>query len=548
MKTIRLKMTLNPGVILLILLTLLSCKNKAENTPPESGKTGGIIPMPLKTERMEGVFTIDENTVLVKNNVFQRAVEVVENALNSALISGANVQEKPNGKTNIIFVYDETLADKAYFLSITSVGIEIKAKTAVSAFYAAQSLKQMLWNISGEIMKESIELSCLTISDAPEYEWRGFHLDVSRHFFTKDYILEIIDWLAYYKLNKLHLHLTDDQGWRIQSDKFPLLNEVGSWRSFNNLDSACMEKAKTNPDFQIDERFIKIVNGKQVYGGFFTKQDIHEIVEYAAANFIDVIPEIDMPGHMSAAIAAYPTLSCTDSIGWGREFSYPLCPCREEVMTFCKDVWEEIIELFPYPTVHIGSDEVEKDTWETSADCQEFMNQHNMTNLNEIQNYFVTQMQLYLESKGKVVITWDDVIDGNVDENLIMMYWREWLPDSPERCAANGNKIILTPWDHFYLSGEHTDETLENLYLFNPEKVYSSAVNEKVTGLQSCVWTEEIPSEQRFEYLVFPRLQALSEVCWSSTRDWYSFQTRMEPHFLLMNHKNINYRHPDWKK
>jgi len=531
-----------------MILLVMTCKNQSENKPVTIDQTLGIIPIPLKTEMLDGEILIDKNTVLVLNNSFMPAVKVAEDALNLALTSGILLSETPANGINIRFTEHNDLDDAGYQIEITTTGIELKAKTPVAAFYAAQSLRQMIWKASEGNKNESFSLKCLKITDSPKYAWRGFHLDVSRHFFTKEYVLKIIDWIAYYKLNKLHLHLTDDQGWRVQSEQFPLLNEIGSWRIFNNHDSTCMEKTKTNPDFQIDPRFIKTVNGKQVYGGFYTKQDIRDIVDYASAHYIDVVPEIDMPGHMSAAISAYPELSCADSTGWGREFSYPLCPCREEVMNFCKQVWDEIIELFPYPTVHIGSDEVEKDTWESSADCQNFMNQHNMTNLNEIQNYFVTQMQIYLESKGKTVITWDDVIDGNVDNNLIMMYWREWLTDSPERCAANGNKIILTPWDHFYLSGEHTDETFENLYNFSPEKVYSSAVNEKVIGLQSCVWTEEIPSEQMFEYHVFPRLQALSEVCWSPGRDWYSFKVRLYSHFQYMNQMNINYRRPDWMK
>ena len=531
---------------LLLFLLLMGCKNQPDNNPVIPRQTHGIIPLPLVIELQEGSLVVDKNSVLVNNNQFLPAVKVLEDAFDLALVSAITKSETQSSGVNIRFIADSSLTGDGYQIIVSSTGIDIKAKTPVAGYYAAQSLRQMIWKSSGGEKKDSLALKCLKISDAPKYAWRGFHLDVSRHFFTKEYVMEIIDWLAFYKLNKLHLHLTDDQGWRVQIDQFPLLTEIGAWRTFNNLDSICIEKAKSNPYYQIDPRFIKTVNGQQVYGGFYTKQDIRDIIDYATAHYIDVVPEIDMPGHMSAAIRAYPFLSCTDSAGWGNEFSYPICPCREDVIDFSRRVWDEIADLFPYSVVHIGSDEVEKNTWETSTDCQNFMNQHNLTDLKEIQNYFVTQMQEHLEAKGKTVVAWDDVIDGSVDANLIMMYWREWLPDSPERCAQNGNRIILTPWDHFYISSPHTDQNLENLYTFDAEKKYSAAVNEKVIGLQSCVWTEEIPSENMFEYLVFPRLQALSEVCWSPARDWYSFKTRMESHFQYMNLKNIHYRKPGW--
>jgi len=283
-----------------------------------------------------------------------------------------------------------------------------------------------------------------------------------------------------------------------------------------------------------------------VYGGFYTKKDIREIIAYASAHYIDVIPEIDMPGHMSAAISAYPFLSCTGTEGWGKEFSYPICPCKAEVMDFCFKVWDEVADLFPYKIVHIGSDEVEKDTWAASSDCQQFMKENNMTDLNEIQNYYVNRIQKYLEAKGKTVIAWDDVIDGKVDSNLIMMYWRDWLADSPLRCAKNGNDIILTPWSPFYLSGRHTDKTFTELYNYNPIDSLPAEVLNKVIGIQGCVWTEEIPSEAKFEYHVFPRLQALSEVCWSSRRNIDSFKIRLEQHLNYMNAKGINFRKPGW--
>jgi hexosaminidase len=307
-----------------------------------------------------------------------------------------------------------------------------------------------------------------------------------------------------------------------------------------------MERARTDPDFTIDPRFIKEADGRKIYGGFYTKQDIREIIAYASAHYIDVVPEIDMPGHMSAAIRAYPQLSCVDSAGWGTEFSYPICPCKPEVLDFSYKVWDEIADLFPSKIVHIGCDEVENGTWASSPGCQAFMLEHGMTVPREIQNFFVRKLQEHLEAKGKTVIAWDDAIDGKINNKITMMYWRDWVKDSPQRCAENGNSIILTPWSHFYLSSPSNDENLQKLYTYNPVDLLPAVVINKVEGMQGCVWTEEIPSEAAFEKHVFPAIMALSEVCWTPARDWYSFQQRMKSHFNYMNAQNIHYRQPAW--
>lgn len=534
------------GITFLMLCLLLapSCKKSGEN--PQAQNVHGIIPLPLNISLSEGNFVVDKNTVLVSNSLFQPAVQVVENALASALDFNIQMNQAPVGKTNIRFTEDNSMEPDAYQVEISAQGIHVKAKNPEGAFYAAQSIRQMIWNSTQGVKAPHVTLRHMTISDKPGFAWRGFHLDVSRHFFTKAYILKLIDWLAYYKFNKLQLHLTDDQGWRVQTDQFPLLTRVGAWRTFNNWDSACMNLAKTDPAYTIDPRFINDVNGQQVYGGFYTKQDIREIIAYASAHYIDVVPEIDMPGHMSAAIRAYPQLSCSDSAGWGKEFSFPICPCKPYTMDFAFKVWDEMAELFPSEFVHIGCDEVEKDTWKQSAVCQQFMKDNSLADPNEIQNYFVNKLQEHLKTKGKKVIAWDDAIDGKVDPEMLMMYWRDWVTDSPARCAGNGNSIILTPWSHFYLSSPSNDENLQKLYFYLPGSIYPVFVNQKVIGMQGCVWTEEIPSEAVFEKHVFPAIAALSEVCWTNNRDWPSFQLRMKTHLTYLHAQNIHYRKPAW--
>jgi len=511
-------------------------------TVPSSGngiETHGIIPLPKQLDFSGEKIILDQNFTFVRSKEFPAVSQLAEDLIKSSISSYKSSEDIPQGK-NFQFISDKTIKDDSYQLSVTSAGIQIKAGNEAGAFYAVQSLKQYFWNSTNGQKQNSLELACIAIVDEPKYDWRGFHLDVSRHFFTKEYILKIIDWLSYYKFNKLHLHLTDDQGWRIESKKFPLLNEVGSWRTFDSNDSICMRKAKSNSDFEIDPRFIKVRDGKTMYGGYYTREDLAKIIEYAKNHFIEVIPEIDMPGHMSAAIRAYPQLSCTGSSGWGKEFSYPICPCNNEAFDLASQIWDEVAEIFPSKYVHIGADEVEKDTWKSSILCQDFMKTNNLTNVKEIQSFFVEKLQKHLEEKGKTVIAWDDVTEDKMDSQLKIMYWRDWIKDAPAKAAANGNEIIFTRWDMFYLSSPNTDESLKNLLEFDIRKAYPAEVTSKIIGFQGCVWTEEIPSEAVFELQIFPRLQALSEVNWSANNNLYSFNKRMEPHLRFLRANNVH--------
>jgi len=527
------------------LVIQLSCKPVIENQQQTTSPSHPIIPLPKDIEFHSGYLEIDRTINLIKNESFHSADRIIEESLNQALTDGFIGNSDTSVNPKIIFITDEGLKHESYRILISKEGIAISAGSPAGAFYASQSLRQMIWDAIAGQKQKSFKLSYLLINDTPRYTWRGFHIDLSRHFFTKEYILKTIDWLALYKINKLQLHLTDDQGWRVEIDQFPLLTETGAWRTFDHYDSICMMKAKSDSRYELDSRFIKTLNGKTVYGGYYTKQDIRDIINYATDNFIDVIPEIDMPGHMSAAISAYPYLSCTGASGWGKEFSYPVCPCKDETMNFCYNVLDEITGLFPDSLVHIGCDEVEKDTWYASPDCQNLMNTNSLAGLNGIQNYFIDRIRKYLEGKGKTTVAWDDVIDGKIDDKLILMYWRDWISDSPERAAANGNHLILAPWTTFYLSSEHTDASLKKLYEFDPSSLYSANVLAKVIGVQGCVWTEEIPSEKMFEYLVYPRLQALAENAWSAARDWSSFKQRLKTHLQYMSTMHLNYREPN---
>ncbi len=520
-----------------LLTQVVACQDMPKNSKNQEVSAHSIIPVPQQlTISKNEVFVFQQPLTIKYDNTFSRAASVIKGALTKL----GTIETTSNKSNGIQIIRNTGLSLEEYKIGITKHGVLIEAKTARGAFYAAQTFRQILWTSKIDTKKQTITIPAMKIQDKPENKWRGFHTDVSRHFFTKEYLMTIIDRMALYKLNKFQIHLTDDQGWRIEIDKYPLLTEIGAYRTFNNQDSVCMERAKTNSDYTIDKRFI---NGA-VYGGYYTKEDMREVIAYAAQHFIDIIPEVDMPGHMSAAIRAYPYLSCTEGAGWGTEFSYPICPCKDEVLEFSFKIWDEIIELFPSDTVHIGADEVEKGTWESSSLCQDFMKKNGMTDVNEIQNYYVKALQKYLEAKGKTVIAWDDVIEGQVNSNLLMMYWRDYQPDSPTRTAKNGNNIILTPWSWFYLSGENSDSTFQAMYEYNIKKELDPIVPDKVLGYQACVWTETLPSEALYEYYVFPKFQGFAEVAWASDRNWETFKNRMKAHYDYMAREKINFRMP----
>jgi len=527
--------------ILLLIFLAISCKKNPAIPQITASPTHGIVPLPKQLVFTGEKITLDQSLSFVSNPTFPVASAAAQTLLGNVLNNFIISPTVPSSGNSFQLITDQSIIGDAYQLSVTKGGIVIKAGNEAGAFWAIQSLKQYLWNSIGGLKQNSVVLAEIKIADQPKYSWRGFHLDVSRHFFTKDYILKIIDWLAYYKYNKFHLHLSDDQGWRIESKNFPLLNTIGSWRIFDHNDSICLVKAQSDPTFIIDPRFIRQVNGVTMYGGYYTQQDIADICSYAQAHFIEIVPEIDMPGHLSAAINAYPQLSCTGSTGWGSEFSYPLCPCSTGIYDFAYQIWDEVSSLFPSSYVHIGADEVDQTTWQLSPACTDFMSANNILNTTSLQSYFVRKIENHLESKGKTAIAWDDVTDGKISSNLKIMYWRDWMPNAPVVAATNGNQIIFTRWDLFYFSSTYSVANLQKLVEFDVTQIYPTAVTSKIIGFQGCMWSEQIPSEAVFEAQVFPRLQALSEVNWSSVKDFSSFNLRMIPQrsYLLANHVNL---------
>jgi hexosaminidase len=390
------------------------------------------------------------------------------------------------------------------------------------------------------------------ITDHPKYSWRGMHLDVSRHFFSVDYLKKYIDMLALYKLNKLHLHLTDDQGWRIEIKKYPRLAAEGGWRTFNDQDSACMRVAKEtgNPDMEIDPKHIRTVNGKVQYGGYYTQAEMKSVIQYAASRHVEIIPEIDMPGHMMAAIALYPELTCDGRVGedWTKGFSSPICPCRENVLEFAKDIFSEIADLFPSRYIHIGGDEVERSHWGASPVCKEFMKAHNIQTLPQLQSYFNDYMQAFFRSKGKILLGWDEIVEGGIDSSAAVMFWRAWARNMPAKATANGNKVIMASDGPLYFDAIPDKNSISQVYHYDPVGP-QYGMNEKqqknIIGVQACLWSEMVPSEGRADYMIMPRLSALAELGWTN-RDLYdSYLRRLAGQYERLDRLGIHYRLPD---
>ena len=502
-----------------------------------------LIPYPTELKIGKGQFELSSKTGLVVNEKGQFASEVNELQDLMKKTLGQTLSSENGGNTIVIKISDKALDAESYEMEITKKQITLAASDAAGMFYAIQTLRQLL-PVGIEIGEttQSVFLPALTIYDSPAFGWRGMNLDVSRHFFSIDYLKRTIDRFGLYKLNKLHLHLTDDQGWRVEIKKYPELTELGAWRTFNRQDSMCMQRAKDNPDFAFDVQHIINKDGKQLYGGFYSQEQIRELIRYAQSKHVEIIPEIDMPGHMMAATASYPNLSSSGKAEWGGLFTSPLCACKEEVYTFVEDVLTEVIDLFPSRYVHIGADEVDKRFWAESPICQQFMKKEGIGNVDELQSYFVHRVQKFLETKGKEAIAWDEALEGGISPGINIMYWRTWVASVPEKAVANGNKVIVAQGDPLYFSGGRA--SLYNLYHF--DVVRKTIPEDKaylIQGAHASIWTEIVPSEKRADTHIFPRIIALAEVVWSpkSVHDWNSFKYRLNSQLPRLDNLGINY-------
>ncbi|UUW07985.1 glycoside hydrolase family 20 protein [Flavobacterium plurextorum] len=537
--------TLKPLFTLLFLAVLSSGYSQKVFTE----KDIQIIPKPNQVVLQSGSFEFSKNTVFVAATDFQKDIS---NALINKFGAAAGwrpiIGTKAPKNNYIQFKVDSNLHNEAYRLEINNNTITVTAKGNAGFIYGLETIRQLLPTAIESKHAVTIvkwEIPNVTITDEPRFQWRGLMLDLSRHFFDKNYILATIDRLAMHKMNVLHLHLVDDQGWRIEIKKYPKLTEVGAWR-VDQENLAWNARLLTNPD------------QKGTYGGFLTQEELKEIVKYATAKNVEVVPEIEMPAHVSSAIAAYPELACFDQrIGVPSGGLWPItdiyCAGKESTFEFLENVIDEVITIFPSKYIHIGGDEATKTNWEKCPHCQKRMKEHGLKNVHELQSYFVKRMEKYINSKGKKLIGWDEILEGGLAPEATVMSWRGTKGGT--EAAQQGHDVIMTPESPCYFNfyqGPQNEEPLafdaynplNKVYEFDP--VVSGMTPQEaahVLGGQANLWAEFLSAPKDSEYMIFPRLAALSEVLWSSkeSRNWNDFTTRLAPLLKRYDYLGINY-------
>ena len=500
-----------------------------------------IIPIPSEQLDLDGTFILDRNTGLKFDDDFA----VSAGFLKAYISHGCSFSLKgPAAIKRITITKDPSIKNpEGYLLHVTPDQIIIRASEDQGAFYALQSLRQMLPPAfeNGSFQGSKVAIPCTKITDEPQFPYRGMHLDVGRHMFPVDFIKSYIDALAMLKMNTFHWHLTEDQGWRIEIKKYPKLQTVAAFRN------ETLEGHYNDQPHQFD--------GKR-YGGYYTQEEVKEIVAYAAARHITIIPEIEMPGHSQAAIAAYPELGCTgEPVGvatkWG-VFEHIYCT-KEETFTFLEDVLDEVIALFPGTYIHIGGDEAPKTQWKSCNSCQLRIQQEGLKDEHELQSYFISRMEAYLNSKDRQIIGWDEILEGGLAPNATVMSWRGM--ESAIKAAKQNHKVIMTPTSHCYFDYYQSDNTneplaiggflpLEKVYGFNPVPDELNVEEQQyVLGAQGNVWTEYIPTPDKAEYMTFPRAIAMSEVTWSApeNKDYGDFVKRLEYYYKRLDALDINY-------
>ena len=505
-----------------------------------------IVPIPAEIDRTAGEFLLKPSTGIFLsngNNELERIGKYLAGKIYGATGNHLKI-EKMNGDKKgdgIILILNENNPEpsgkESYELSVFSDKIILEASHSAGLFYAVQTLLQLF---PPEIEnKNSVEtdikwiVPCVLIKDKPRYRYRGMHLDVCRHFFPKEFIKKYIDLIAMYKFNVFHWHLTEDQGWRIEIRRYPLLTTVGSRRK---------------------ERDGTVSNG------FYTQKDIKEIVQYAKERYITVIPEIEMPGHATAALAAYPHLSCTGGAfnvenRWGI-FEDVYCAGNENTFVFLENVLAEVVQLFPSPYIHIGGDECPKIRWKKCLKCQERMKKEGLEDEDELQSYFIKRIEKFLISKNKRLIGWDEILEGGLAPEATVMSWRG--VNGGIAAAKQKHDVIMTPTSHCYFDYYQGDSTVEPLTIggFNPLKnVYSfdptpgelsEAESKYILGVQGNVWTEYMLDSKTVEYMMAPRMCALAEVSWSpiENKNWDDFSARMGTQYRRLDQKNVYYHVP----
>ena len=484
-------------------------------------KAQSVIPVPLKMEQGTGCFLLSENTKLYINLQGLEA-QLLENCLQALPVHLKKGKKKDTQNMLSLLITEKNHqlpSPESYTLSVTPQQILIRATSGAGLFYGMQTLLQLA-QPSGA---GSYSIASVEIEDTPRFAYRGLMLDVSRHFSTKEFIKKQIDALAYYKINRLHLHLTDAAGWRLEIKKYPLLTEFAAWR--------------TDPTWKQwwngGRKYVRF-DAPGAYGGYYTQNDIREILEYARQHYITVIPEIEMPSHSEEVLAAYPQLSCSGEPYKNSDF----CVGNEETFTFLENVLTEVMELFPSEYIHIGGDEAGKSAWKTCPKCQKRMKDEHLANVDELQSYLIHRIEKFLNNHGRHLLGWDEILQGGIAPNATVMSWRG--EEGGIAAVTSGHRAIMTPGAYCYLDSYQDAPysqpeaiggylPLKKVYSYNPVPASLTAEQAKlVYGVQGNLWVEYIPTPEHVEYMIYPRILALAETAWSAPerKSWPDFHTR----------------------
>ncbi|WP_372751879.1 family 20 glycosylhydrolase [Labilibaculum sp.] len=533
---------MNKLILFFVSIFLFSCSVKTET------RELNLIPQPESIDLKDGSFLISASTKCYipaeYANDFQTYVSgKLKNDLAVDIEVVAGTSELASNFIEFVVGNDESMADEGYRLEVSSEKVLCTANSYAGLFYAFQTLRQLI----PADAKQKAEIPCLLIKDKPRFEWRGMMIDVSRHFQTKEFIMKQIDIFAAYKMNKFHWHLTDDQGWRIQIDKYPNLTDKGAWRADRTgiawwkREAATAKEAKT-------------------VGGFYTKEDIKEVIEYARLRNVEIIPEIDVPGHSKALVASYPFLCCVDEANFevavgGKAPDNALCAGKETTYEFLDNVLTEVAELFPSKYIHIGGDECNKKNWKKCPLCQKVMSDNDLEDEEDLQSHFIQRVNKMVTSKGKTMIGWDEILSGKGAKGATIMAWRRNKYTPEVDAPKGGYPTIQASYNHSYIcqvqgptdmepEGPKVVLPLWKVYSYEPIPEELTAEEAKlVKGTEACLWAEFTPTEEHFEYMLYPRTFANAEVAWSQpeVKDWARFQSAVEAHFPSLDRDAINY-------
>ena len=550
----------NWTVAMLMLATLLTaaCGRKAVVDELH------VVPEPVFMVQKEGSFALHSTPRVSVVGLGQNSatVKYIMKSLRQARLRPKLVSASRGSDIELV-LYDTVnpeLGDEGYLVEVRSSGIRLSANTETGILYAYQTLLQMLPADVTRVAYQSVTLPECTVLDHPRFGWRGVHLDVSRHFFTVRFVKKLLDVMVTYKMNKLHLHLTDDHGWRLPSERYPRLNTVGSWRV--DRDAQPWGHADTPREGE-----------RPSYGGYYTRDEVEEIVQYAAERGIEVIPEVEMPGHAAALLAAYPQLSCNgrgSQVAIGPCWPSPvICAGSDSTLAMMERILDEVCEMFPSRYIHIGGDEVFKDSWRQCPRCQQRIRQEHLSGEEQLQSWFIGRIQQHLATQGKTIIGWDEIMgmkeggwsmenpvnDRNplLNDDAVVMSWRGLKPGM--EAARAGRKVIMCPNEFCYLDYYQADRryqpasiggmiTLKKAYEFNPAPMGTNLhVEANILGGQCNLWTEYINTPQHAEYMLLPRMLAISEALWSprDKKDWNRFRRKVEEQKERLGIKGYNY-------